>query len=98
MQRAKHADRKQKTRTKIMIGEAAMRVGASHMPVEEIEAVLAHYVETGGGKELQAFVTQRTHAPIKQLAPEGTDKGGSEAARRGGAEIEATDRARSVLQ
>ena len=54
MQRAKHADRKRETRTKIMIGEAAMRVGAAHLLVEEIEAVLAHYVETGGSKELQA--------------------------------------------
>ena len=34
MQRAKHAERKQETRTKIMIGEAAMCVGASHLPVE----------------------------------------------------------------
>ena len=41
MQRAKHADRKQRTRMKILIGDAAMRAGASHLPVEEIEAVLA---------------------------------------------------------
>lgn len=84
MQRAKHADRKQETRAKIMIGEAAMRAGASHLPVEEIEGVLAHYVETGGNKELQAFVTRRTNSLIKQSA-----NGGSEATRRGGAEIEA---------
>ncbi len=93
MQRAKHADRKQETRTKIMIGEAAMRAGAFSMPVEEIEAVLAHYVETGGSKELQAFVTQRTASTIKQSA-----NGGSEATRRGDAEIETMDRAKSVLQ
>ncbi|HDZ80302.1 MAG TPA: hypothetical protein ENH56_03530 [Roseobacter sp.] len=93
MQRAKHADRKQETRTKIMIGEAAMRVGAAHLPVEEIEAVLAHYVETGGSKELQAFVTQRSSSSIKRLA-----NGSSEASCRGDAEIETMDRAKSVLQ
>lgn len=93
MQRAKHADRKRETRTKIMIGEAAMRVGAAHLLVEEIEAVLAHYVETGGSKELQAFVTQRTNSPIKQLA-----NGSSEASCRGDAKIETMDRAKSVLQ
>ncbi|MDF3416369.1 hypothetical protein HKX54_18020 [Sulfitobacter sp. M57] len=93
MQRAKHADRKQETRAKIMIGEAAMRVGASHLPVEEIEAVLAHYIETGGSKKLQAFVMQRTNSLIKQSA-----NGGSEANRRSGAKIETIDRAKSVLQ
>jgi len=93
MQRAKHADRKQETRTKITIGEAAMRASAAHFPVEEIEAVLAHYVETGGSKELQAFVTQRTNSPIKQLA-----NGSGEASCRGGAEIETMDRAKSVPQ
>ena len=69
MQRAKHADRKQETRTKILIGEAAMRAGAFAMPVEVIEAVLTHSVETGGSKELQAFVTQRTNSPIKKNQP-----------------------------
>ena len=76
-----------------MIGEAAMRAGAAHFPVEEIEAVLAHYVETGGSKELQAFVTQRTNSPIKQSA-----NGSSEASCRGDAEIETMDRAKSVPQ
>lgn len=98
MQRAKHADRKQETRTKIMIGEAAMRVGAFALPVEEIEAVLAHYVETGGSKELQTFIKQYTRSAINRSAPEGTAKGVSEATRRGGAEIEPMDRAKSVLQ
>lgn len=93
MQRAKHEDRKQETRTKILIGEAAMRAGAFAMPVEVIEAVLAHYVEKGGSKELQAFVTQRTSSSIKQLA-----NGSSEASCRGDAEIETMDRAKSVLQ
>ena len=93
MQRAKHADRKQETRTKIMIGEAATRAGAAHFPMEVIEAVLAHYVETGGSKELQAFVTQRTNSPIKQSA-----NGSSEASCRGDAKIETMDRAKSVLQ
>ena len=92
MQRAKHADRKRATRAKIMIGEAAMRVGAFAVPVEEIEAVLAHYVETGGSKELQTFVTQRTNSSIKQLA-----NGSSEAPCRGDAEIETMDSAKSVL-
>ena len=93
MRRAKHADRKQETRTKILIGEAAMRVGAFAMPVEVIEAVLAHYIETGGSKELQAFVPQRTNSPIKQLA-----NGSSEASCRGDAKIETMDRAKSVPQ
>ena len=93
MQRAKHANRKQETRTKIMIGEAAMRAGAAHFPVEEIEAVLAHYVETGGSKELQAFVTQRTNSSSKQSA-----NGGSEATRRGDVGIEVSDRSESVPQ
>ncbi|WP_299733439.1 hypothetical protein [uncultured Tateyamaria sp.] len=68
MQRAKHADRKQETRRKILIGEAAMRAAASHLPVEEIEAVLAHYVETGGTKELTDFVRERLKSaagPVK---------------------------------
>lgn len=93
MQRAKHADRKQETRRKIMIGEAAMRAGASHLPLDEIEAVLAHYVETGGSKELQSFVEQ-----YDEPAPTASDEGGSEAARRGGAEIEPMEMAESVLQ
>jgi len=93
MQRAKHANRKQETRTKIMIGEAAMRAGAAHLPVEEIEAVLAYYVETGGSKKLQAFVMQRTTSLIKKLA-----NGGSEATRRGDLGIEVSDRSESVPQ
>lgn len=93
MQRAKHADRKQETRAKIMIGEAAMRAGAFAMPVEVIEAVLAHYVETGGSKELQAFVTQRANSPIKQSA-----NGGSEATRRGDVGIGVSDSSQSVPQ
>lgn len=93
MQRAKHADRKQETRTKILIGGAAMRAGGSHLPVDEIEAVLAHYVQTGGSKELQAFI-KRYDGP----ASTASDEDGSEAASRGGAEIEALDLTESVLQ
>ncbi|MGH1416272.1 MAG: hypothetical protein ACRBB0_22480 [Pelagimonas sp.] len=88
MQRAKHADRKQGTRRKVLIGEAAMRAGASAMPLDEIEAVLAHYVNTGGSKELQSFV-----AAHSSLA-----KGGSEATGRGDVEIEPMVRSESVLQ
>ena len=93
MQRAKHADRKRETRTKIMIGQAALRAGASQMPVDEIEAVLAHFAVTGGSKELQSFIKQ-----YDGPAPTASDAGGSAAARRGGAEIEPMDRAKSVLQ
>lgn len=93
MQRAKHADRKRETRTKIMIGEAAMRAGAFAKPVEEIEAVLAHYVKSGGSNELQAFVTQRTNSPIKQLA-----NGSSEASCRGDVGIGVSDSSQSVPQ
>ena len=98
MQRAKHADRKRETRTKIMIGEAAQRVGAFTLPVEEIEALLAHYVETGGGKELQTYIKRYSSSAINRSDPNRTAKGGSEATRRGGAEIEPMDRAKSVLQ
>jgi len=85
MQRAKHADRKQQTRIKILIGEAAMRAGASHLPVAEIEAVLAHYVETGGGTVHQAFVIDQT----------GSANDGSAATRRGGVEVEGLDKTSS---
>ena len=85
MQRAKHADRKQQTRTKILIGEAVMRAGASHLPVGEIEAVLAHYVETGGSEALQAVIRNQT----------GSANGGSAATRRGDVEIERSDEAGS---
>lgn len=88
MQRAKHADRKQETRRKILDGEAAMRASASQLPTDEIEAVLAHYVETGGSKELQSFI-----ARYSSLA-----KGGSEATRRGDVELEPMVRSESVLQ
>lgn len=98
MQRAKHAERKQETRTKIMIGEAAQRVGAFAMPVEEIEAVLAHYVETGGGKELQTFIKRYSSSVTNRSDPNRTAKGGSEATRRGGAEIKPRERSESVFQ
>lgn len=88
MQRAKHAERKQETRTKILIGAAAMRAGALHLPLEEIEAVLAHYVETGGSMELQAFV--KTY--------ERSAHGGSGATRRGDAKVETLDRTEDVFQ
>ncbi|WP_299592648.1 hypothetical protein [uncultured Tateyamaria sp.] len=88
MQRAKHADRKQETRRKILIGEAAMRAGASHLPLDELEAVLAHYVKAGGSKELQSFV-----AAYSTLA-----KGGSEANRRGDVESGPMVRSESMLQ
>ncbi|WP_282048112.1 hypothetical protein [Sulfitobacter mediterraneus] len=88
MQRAKHADRKQETRTKIMIGQAALRAGAFAMPVDEIEAVLAHYVRTGGSDALKAFVVDYQRSA----------NGGSEAARRGGAEIEPIAMSERVLQ
>lgn len=88
MQRAKHADRKQETRRKILIGEAALRAGAPQMPVEEIEAVLAHYVRTGGSDALKAFVVDY----------QSSANGGSEADRRGGAEIEPMAMSESVLQ
>ena len=97
MQRAKHANRKRETRTKILIGEATMRAGAFHLPVEEIEAVLAHYVETGGSKELQAFVERCSSPVTNRSALDRTANGGSEATCRGGAEIE-TSRAKSVPQ
>ncbi len=77
MQRAKHADRKKQTRAKIMIGEAAERAGASHLALEEIEAVLAHYVETGGDPALRAFVSSRLRTTAQ------SDDGGSAMNRRG---------------
>lgn len=103
MQRAKHADRKQETRRKILIGEAAMRAGAAHLPVDEIEAVLAHYVETGGSKELTDFVRERlASANRPSTSPdqpaEKTAKGGSEATRRGGAGIDPMVCSDSLLQ
>ncbi len=88
MQRAKHAGRKQETRRKILIGEAAMRAGARHLPVDEVEAVLAHYVATGGSKELQSLV-----AGLSTSA-----NGGSEATHRGDVELESMARSESALQ
>lgn len=93
MQRAKHADRKQRTRIKILIGEAVMRAGASHLPVGEIEAVLAHYVETGGGEAFQAFVRDRTGSATAETKP-----GGSAATRRGDVEVETLNRFESAQQ
>lgn len=103
MQRAKHADRKQETRRKILIGEAAMRAGAAHIPVDEIEAVLAHYVETGGSKELTDFVRERlASARQPSTSPDqpaaDTAKGGSDATRRGGAKVDRLDYSEGVLQ
>ena len=59
MQRAKHADRKKRTRSLILNGAAAERAGADHITPDEIEAGLAHYVETGGEPKLKIFVTKR---------------------------------------
>ena len=58
MQRAKHADRKQRTRRLIVIGAAAERAGAAHLAPDEIEAVLAHYVQTSGEPDLRAYVSK----------------------------------------
>lgn len=77
MQRAKHATRKKQTRTRIMIGEAAERAGAIQLAPEEIEAVLAHYVETGGEPALKAFVS--AYRPARSES----EDGGSAASRRG---------------
>lgn len=59
MQRAKHADSKRRTQALILIGAAADRAGADHLTLEEIEAVLAHYIVTGGEPKLKAFVSSR---------------------------------------
>lgn len=75
MQRTKHADRKRRTRALILIGAAAERAGADHLAPEEIEAVLAHYVETGGERKLKAFISSRVSS-----APE--DRAGGSAASR----------------
>lgn len=56
MQRSKHVTRKQRTRTLILIGAAAERAGAAHLDPDEIEAVLAHYVATGGEAAVNAAV------------------------------------------
>jgi hypothetical protein len=77
MQRAKHAQRKKQTRIKILIGEAAERAGAVDVAPELIEAVLAHYVQTGGEPALNAFVASRIHHMPQ------SDDGGSAATRRG---------------
>ncbi len=77
MQRAKHLDRKKQTRVKILVGEAAERAGAIDLAPELIEAVLAHYVQTGGEPALNAFVASRIHH-----VPQSED-GGSAAPRRG---------------
>ncbi|MDF1670219.1 MAG: hypothetical protein P1U83_11440 [Roseovarius sp.] len=58
MQRAKHADRKRRTRTLILIGAAAERAGATHLDPKELETVLTHYVTTGGEPKLKAFVAK----------------------------------------
>ena len=76
MQRAKHADRKRRTRTLILIGAAAERAGADHIAPEEIEAVLVHYMETGGEAKLKTFVTKRLSAVTED------HEGGNAASRR----------------
>lgn len=75
MQRAKHADRKRRTRALILIGSAVERAGADHLPPDEVAAVLAHYVATGGEPKLQAFVA-------KHLSTSTEDRGGGSAAPR----------------
>lgn len=64
MQRAKHAERKRQTRLKILIGEAAERARALDLDPEEIEAVLAHYIETAGEPGLKAFVSARLRGSL----------------------------------
>ncbi|WP_113913477.1 hypothetical protein [Roseovarius dicentrarchi] len=88
MQRVKHADRKLQTRVKIVIGEAVVRAGASHLPVEEIEAVLANYVQTGGTDALRAFV--KDHARPAN--------GGSAATPRDDVEVESLDQSEGTQQ
>lgn len=58
MQRAKHADRKRRTRTLILIGAAAERAEATHLDPQVLEAVLTHYVRTGGEPQLNAFIAK----------------------------------------
>jgi len=77
MQRAKHAERKRLTRVKILIGDAVERAQALDVAPEEIEAVLAHYVVTGGEPALRAFVSTRLRT---NLPNEGS---GGAATRRG---------------
>ncbi|MDA8587228.1 hypothetical protein N9L47_13365 [Rhodobacteraceae bacterium] len=76
MQRAKHADRKRRTRALILIGVAAERAKATHLDPEEVEAVLTHYVRTGGEPELKTFVAKRISKDVQDLP------GGSEATRQ----------------
>ena len=76
MQRAKHVERKRRTRALILIGAAAERAGADHLAPDEIEAVLAHYIETGGETKLKAFVAKRLSSVTQD------HEGGSVASRR----------------
>lgn len=75
MQRAKHADRKKQTRIKILIGEVATRAGAVHLAPEEIEAVLAHYVATGGEPALKAYVAANHRGDDTQRALQESEYG-----------------------
>jgi hypothetical protein len=56
MQRAKHAERKQRTRHLILMGAAAERAGAADLDPSVIETVLRHFMETGGEPRLKAAV------------------------------------------
>lgn len=56
MQRAKHAERKKRTRHLILIGAAAERAGAANLDISVIETVLRHFMETGGEPRLKAAV------------------------------------------
>lgn len=72
MQRAKFSDRKQRTRKLILIGAAVERAGADDLDPDEIAAVLAHYIASGGEAGLKAHVVRE----LRQA------KGGSAATRR----------------
>jgi len=61
MQRAKHAERKQRTRRLILIGAAAERAGAAGIDPMVIEIVLRHFIETGGEPRLKAAVNAHEH-------------------------------------
>ena len=76
MQRAKHADRKQRTRALILIGAAADRAGAAHLDPAEIEAVLAHYVATGGEHALRTAVAR--HLETIRLSSEAKTRASSD--------------------
>ena len=58
MQRVRHAERRQDTRRKILIGAAVIRAGAGHLSLNEIATVLHHYIQTGGEPQLRAHVAR----------------------------------------